>query len=633
MNPKPDSFLLLLILMTLVTMCVSQINQWHQTCGQTLLRCGSMREIGYPFWGGDRPAFCGYPGFKLDCQNYQVFRINISSMVYRVLDINNTTQTLRVARDDLWNNVCPTVFTNTTLNFTIFDYSSTANDENITLHYGCSFNQMVPAVSPYYFNCSANGPNNWNFFLTRESSQEISWFGNGTTCDTVISVPVNLMAARALATPTMTSMNLLQESLNKGFSIQWFAINDNCNPCVQSGGVCGYNQESGSFSCYCRDQTHDLTCDENRIGNGVSIGIAGIVVSSIVIFYIRKRSRLRKVNKESNHIVNKFLLAHGSLAPKRYNYHQIKKITKSFTDKLGQGGYGIVYKGKLPDGQLVAVKVLTETDENGEEFVNEVASISRTSHVNIVNLLGFCYERKKRALVYEYMPNKSLDKFIRKSGSLGPDAYLEWEKLFDIAVGVARGCNTRIVHFDIKPQNILLDQDFCPKISDFGLAKLFKKKQSIISMLGTRGTIGYIAPEVFSRSFGGVSHKSDFYSYGMMLLEIAGARKNIEIEAIQSSEDYFPDKIYEHVLLKNKKLGDLITEENEETARKMLLVGFWCIQTAPSERPSMTKVVEMLEGSLQSMQIPPKPVLSSPRLLGQQFSSSFSVIVEAENSN
>ncbi|PIN24101.1 Serine/threonine protein kinase [Handroanthus impetiginosus] len=623
--------LIISLLLLAIPSCVCQYDQQYQACSQTLLQCGNISEIGYPFWGGNRNASCGHPGFELNCQN-DVLRLNISSTVYRVRDINNTTQTLRIARDDLWDNVCPRrVLTNTTLNFTIFDYSSTANDQTITLIYICSGYQMPSDNS----DCVVTGTISWYTYLNRRNVG----LGNGISCDTVISVRVNPTALQDSDLPSV-SKRLLQDALNNGFWIRWFANNDDCNRCVQSGGVCGYNQESGSFSCYCRDQTHDLTCDDNRIGNGVSIGIAGIVVSSIVIFHIRKRSRLHKVNKESNHIVNKFLLAHGSLAPKRYNYRQIKKITKSFTDKLGQGGYGIVYKGKLPDGQLIAVKVLTENDENGEEFINEVASISRTSHVNIVNLLGFCYEGKKRALVYEFMPNKSLDKFIRKSGSPGPDGYLEWEKLFDIAVGVARGleylhrgCNTRIVHFDIKPQNILLDQDFCPKISDFGLAKLFKKKQSKISMLGTRGTIGYIAPEVFSRNFGGVSHKSDVYSYGMMLLEMAGARKNIEIEAIQSSEDYFPDKIYEHVLLKNKKLDDLITEENEETARKMLLVGLWCIQTAPSERPSMTKVVEMLEGSIQSIQIPPKPVLSSPRLSGQQFSSSFSVIVEAENSN
>ncbi|XP_031261812.1 PR5-like receptor kinase [Pistacia vera] len=194
-------------------------------------------------------------------------------------------------------------------------------------------------------------------------------------------------------------------------------------------------------------------------------------------------------------------------------------MTNSFRDKLGEGGYGGVYKGKLLDGRNVAVKVLKEAKGNGEEFINEVASISRTSHVNIVALLGFCFEGSKRALVYEFMPNGSLEKFIYEK-SMETNQKLTWENLYQIAVGIAqgleylrRGCSTRILHFDIKPHNILLDEEFCPKISDFGLAKICLKKESIISLTGTRGTIGYIVPEVVSRNFGEVSHKSDVYSY------------------------------------------------------------------------------------------------------------------------
>ncbi|PIN03331.1 hypothetical protein CDL12_24148 [Handroanthus impetiginosus] len=260
MNPKPDSFLLLLILTTFVSICVSQIDQQYQTCGQTLLQCGDISGIGYPFWGGNRNASCGYPGFELNCQN-NTFRLNISSMIYRVLDINNTTRTLRVARDDLWDNVCPRVVTNTALNFTIFDYYSTANDQNITLHYGCTINPVaIAGISPYNFNCSVNGLFSWNYYLTGQNS----WLGNGTPCNTVISVPVNGTAAPALANPW--SVNLLQGALNNGFWIQWSANNDNCNVCVRSGGVCGYNADSGSFSCYCSNGTRRATCDDD--GNG-----------------------------------------------------------------------------------------------------------------------------------------------------------------------------------------------------------------------------------------------------------------------------------------------------------------------------------------------------------------------------
>ena len=222
-------------------------------------------------------------------------------------------------------------------------------------------------------------------------------------------------------------------------------------------------------------------------------------------------------------------------------------MTKSFKDKLGQGGYGGVYKGKLQDGCFVAVKVLKESKGNGEEFLNEVASISRTSHVNIVTLMGFCFEESKRALIYEFMPNGSLEKFIYKENPLNANRQLGWEALYKIAVGIARGleylhrgCNTRILHFDIKPHNILLDENFCPKISDFGLAKICPREESVISMLGVRGTAGYIAPEVFCRNIGGVSHKSDVYSYGMMVLEMVGGRKNIDVSVDRVSEIYFP---------------------------------------------------------------------------------------------
>ena len=176
-----------------------------------------------------------------------------------------------------------------------------------------------------------------------------------------------------------------------------------------------------------------------------------------------------------------------------------------------------------------------------------------------------------------------------------------------------RGCNTRILHFDIKPYNILLDENFCPKISDFGLAKICPREKSIISMVGARGTIGHIAPEVFSRSFGGVSHKSDVYSYGMMVLEMVGGRKNIDISVDCISEIYFPHWIYKRLEL-DEELGlqDLLNEVDQEGVRKMILVSLWCIQIDLSNWPPMSRVVEMLEGSLDSLQIPPKPFLSSP---------------------
>ncbi|TKY50861.1 receptor protein kinase [Spatholobus suberectus] len=333
------------------------------------------------------------------------------------------------------------------------------------------------------------------------------------------------------------------------------------------------------------------------------------------------RRRFYSKKNPTHQIIEMFLNNHGHLAAKRYSYSEIKKATNSFRNKLGQGGYGSVYKGKLHDGSLVAVKVLSDSKGNGEEFINEVASISVTSHVNIVSLLGFCLEGSKRALIYKYMPNGSLEKFIYEDKDpLKLNLQLRCKTIYDIAIGVARGleylhrgCNTKILHLDIKPHNILLDEDFCPKISDFGLAKICPKKESIVSLLGTRGTAGYIAPEVFSRNFGGVSHKSDVYSYGMMVLEMVGGRMNTNVEVECSSEIYFPHWIYKRLELNQEpRLQSIQNESDKEMVRKLIIVSLWCIQTDPSNRPAMSKVVDMMEGSLESLQIPPKPFLSSP---------------------
>ncbi|KAJ0256080.1 Serine-threonine/tyrosine-protein kinase [Hirschfeldia incana] len=324
---------------------------------------------------------------------------------------------------------------------------------------------------------------------------------------------------------------------------------------------------------------------------------------------------------------------------KQYSYAQVKRITKSFAEVVGKGGFGTVYRGTLCDGRSVAVKILKNSKgNNGEDFINEVSSMSQTSHVNIVTLLGFCSEGSKRAILYEFLENGSLDNFISSNSS----SNMDWKKLYEIALGVARGleylhhgCRTRIVHFDIKPQNVLLDDNLCPKVSDFGLAKLCEREESILSLLETRGTIGYIAPEVFSKVYGGVSYKSDVYSYGMLVLEMIGARTKTPTEDSTSSV-YFPEWIYRD--LENGDNGRLIEDginnEEEEIVKKMTLVGLWCIQSWPSSRPTMNRVVEMMEGNLNALELPPRPVLQTPQVPLQEsstFSEDISVYVEDIN--
>lgn len=198
-----------------------------------------------------------------------------------------------------------------------------------------------------------------------------------------------------------------------------------------------------------------------------------------------------------------------NIMPIRYSYADIKKMTRGFKEKLGKGGYGSVYKGRLRSGTTVAVKVLSNPSADGQDFINEVATIGRIHHVNVVELIGYCAERSKFALVYDFMSNGSLEKYIFNPES--NHGSLSWDTKYEIAVGVARGieylhrgCNIQILHFDIKPHNILLTENFTPKISDFGLANSYSTEKNIVTLTAARGTIGYVAPELINRSIGGV---------------------------------------------------------------------------------------------------------------------------------
>lgn len=167
----------------------------------------------------------------------------------------------------------------------------------------------------------------------------------------------------------------------------------------------------------------------------------------------------------------------------------------------------------------------------------------------------------------------------------------------------------QILHFDIKPHNILLDENFFPKVSDFGLARLCPLDNSIVSLTAARGTIGYIAPELFYKNIGGVSYKADVYSFGMLLMEIANRRKNGNVGTEDSCSNYFPLWIYDQFSTgKDIDIQDA-TEDEKKTIKKMIIVALWCIQLKPCDRPSMNKVIEMLEDEVENLQMPQKPCL------------------------
>ncbi|CDP16574.1 unnamed protein product [Coffea canephora] len=298
------------------------------------------------------------------------------------------------------------------------------------------------------------------------------------------------------------------------------------------------------------------------------------------------------------------LLEYASGAPVQFSYKELQRATKGFKEKLGAGGFGAVYKGVLANRTVAAVKQLEGIEQGEKQFRMEVATISSTHHLNLVRLIGFCSEGRHRLLVYEFMKNGSLDNFLftteEHSGKI-----LSWESRYNIALGTARGitylheeCRDCIVHCDIKPENILLDENYNAKVSDFGLAKLINPKdhryRTLTSVTETRG---YLAPEWLANL--PITSKSDVYSFGMVLLEIVSGKRNFEVSA-ETNNKKFSLWAYEEFDKGNTEaIFDKQLSKNEidiEQVMRAIQVSFWCIQEQPSQRPVMGKVVQMLEG-------------------------------------
>ncbi|KAJ4957196.1 hypothetical protein NE237_013979 [Protea cynaroides] len=392
--------------------------------------------------------------------------------------------------------------------------------------------------------------------------------------------------------PSFSEIHL---QLAMGFELSWFPID--CESCDQTWG-----------RCY-----HEYDHFNNSIGPFMLLRTSvGIICFCTLLIYMLRR---RHFSMDTN--IEEFLQEQNNLMLVKYSYSEIKKMTKHFSDKLGQGGFGSVYKGKLRSGNLVAIKMLAKSKEKFQTLIHPPPlSVISSSSINVVQLIGFCFEKSKKALVYDFMPNGSLDKFIFTQEQT--EISLNWKNMFKIALGIVqgiknlhRGCDMQILHFDIKPHNVLLDEDFTPKISDFGLAKLYLTIDDIVSFTAARGTIGYIASELVYKSMGGVSHKADVYSFGMLLMEMAGRRKNVNPCAKTTSQVYFPSWIYEKLSRGEDTKMEDATEEDKSIVRKMIIVALSCIQLKPNDRPSMSRVIEMLESPTELLQIPPRPFLGS----------------------
>ncbi|KAL6546692.1 hypothetical protein OROMI_022413 [Orobanche minor] len=356
--------------------------------------------------------------------------------------------------------------------------------------------------------------------------------------------------------------------------------------------------------------------------------VVGFVIASVCAYFTWKWRAKRRSKRRASEIAE--AAASSSVDPSRqlamnqvnleelplFKFGALANATDYFseTNKLGKGGFGPVYKGVLSNGREIAVKRLSKASGQGiHEFMNEVLLISKLQHRNLVRLLGGCVENQETMLIYEYMPNKSLDTFLFDPSQ----NILDWRKRFNVIEGICRGLlylhrdsRLKIIHRDLKPSNILLDNDLNPKISDFGMARIFGTTQDHVSTVRVVGTYGYMAPEYAME--GRFSEKSDVFSLGVLMIEITTGRRNTSFFNQEGSLN-----LLGHVwkLWNEDKVADLIDQRiyspscQAEVVRCML-IGLLCVQEIPKDRPSVSAVLSMLISGTMELPQPKQPAFS-----------------------
>jgi len=336
--------------------------------------------------------------------------------------------------------------------------------------------------------------------------------------------------------------------------------------------------------------------NKGMIVGAVAGPVAGVAILLGLFIILMRRKRAVGTGKA----------VEGSLVA--FGYRDLQNATKNFSDKLGRGGFGSVFKGTLSDLTVIAVKKLESISQGEKQFRTEVSTIGTVNHVNLVRLRGFCSEGTRKLLVYDYMPNGSLESYLFH------EKFLDWKTRYQIAIGTARGldylhekCRECIIHCDIKPENILLDAYLCPKVADFGLAKLVGREFSRV-LTTMRGTRGYLAPEWISGV--AITAKADVYSYGMMLFEFVSGRRNSELSAYGKTR-FFPTQAA-CLIAEGGDVFSLLDPRLEgnadvEELTRVCKVACWCIQDDETNRPPMDQIVHILEGVLD-VNLAPIPI-------------------------
>ncbi|PPS06027.1 hypothetical protein GOBAR_AA14617 [Gossypium barbadense] len=414
----------------------------------------------------------------------------------------------------------------------------------------------------------------------------------------------------------------------KNCSCVAYAYDSGIGCMVWSGDLIDVQKFStGGVDLYIRLPSSELDKGKSSKIIVITTVIAGIVVITISALFLWRRMAKHKGENSIGVKLQQLPII---------NFEEIATATNNFNHakKLGQGGFGPVYRGTLDDGKEIAVKRLSKASGQGlEEFMNEVVVISKLQHRNLVRLLGCCVEGEEKILVYEYMPNKSLDTFLFDTTK---QDVLDWRKRFDIIEGISRGLHylhrdsrPKIIHRDLKTNNILLDEELNPKISDFGMAKIFGGNENQANTKRVVGTYGYMPPEYVMQ--GQFSEKSDVFSFGVLLLEVDSGRRNTRFYNDQYALSLLGYAwklwregdiwgIVDKVILESESYS-----KNEKEIWRCIHIGLLCVQEFAKDRPTMPTVVSMLNSEISNLSTPKQPAFTQTPLTTQDVEDGFSL--------
>ncbi|KAK6936702.1 Wall-associated receptor kinase, galacturonan-binding domain [Dillenia turbinata] len=515
-----NNFIIFFIIFFLV-ISAEKLKESKDECAES--RCNvTGPPIRFPFRLKDRqPAHCGYRGFDISCttNNETLFELP-NSLRFFIDNIDYKLQTFRLIDPE----GCPQKHARRLNSFSL----PSSPFQFINFQYNYSL-----------FNCSLSSSTRENFYfrvIPCLSNSGFKVMAADYDGEVTLWLPLSYCTKMYTVYSVPSDLFYNDKGSSYGLSLSW--SQPMCGNCEASGGICRWKNDYS--------MAREIECFHKKKNIGAKLAVAGAVLGSFSLlviaagfYYVHRKHRQKKENQAK---IEQFLEDYRAHKPVRYSYADIKRITNKFEDKLGT-----------------------------------------IHHVNVVRLVGYCADGYRRALVFDFLPNESLEKFIFMTNDGNPS--LGWEKLHNIALGIAKG------------------------IEYLHQAKLCSKDQSYVSMTAARGTVGYMAPEVFSRNFGNVSYKSDVYSFGMLLLEMVGGRKIGMIEK-DVGKVSFPEWVYNHLDQRERQGIQIEDDWDASIAKKLTIVGLWCIQWYPVDRPPIKAVVQMLEGQVDNLIMPPNPFSS-----------------------